>query len=355
MTEEIRTKNDDRELWCAGLPFASRRPLLPEEREQLFRSLKRSRRIGGIALLFVPIVLVLWLLSLDKFMGQLFAPKTPPAAQYLFGLGLAPLVLLTYVGCRNLSNTRGLNGDLEQSSILHFEGILHYDDLDGAQKMLLTPPRKTLPPLKRDPERAQSLEILPSSSRIWTVNGQSAFRSTLRARPNRVAQTPEIAAIAEQWLEPLPTTGRSGEVLAGQRELSLAERRELFTTARRMRRTYTLASCAILLWAAMMGSDIPAARANPQSADFWWVCVPACFALVLLGMTYFSTRKMMQDVGIGRVIIVRRPMRKHKNGFKPDPDGELMTFEVLPVCRRLWTLDGKPAPWRISMSARAKA
>ena len=72
---------------------------------------------------------------------------------------------------------------------------------------------------------------------------------------------------------------------------------------------------------------------------------------MLLTVTVRMARRMMRDIKIGKLLIVRRRMSLRKTWLKPDEAGELMTVEILPMSRRLWTQDGKPAPWRTASVA----
>ena len=221
----------EEEIWCAGLPLAFRRQLLPEEQTTLALALKRGRVRGGIAVILTPIIFLLWV-------ALMIVALLPSNERFAI---LSILVLLTVTGLlvgaiftayEQLKSVDRIPADLRRGEVLHFEGVLQTNPIDETQKAFLNSRRPHFPALRPEYPHPQVIEILAVSKRVWTVNGELALRSRITARPRTIAKTPEFASIAEQWLQPVPTPDAHGEVLAGQRELSASEKTELLTRAK---------------------------------------------------------------------------------------------------------------------------
>lgn len=349
MTNPINAQEE--EIWCGGLPLAFRRPLAPEEQDSITRYWQKHRRWYGAVGVAIPLLLVILFVSV-RFIFQTFPPETAPLAAALAALvGILILIALLFLGWLEGSNIRGLTQDRTRGMVLHFEGVMQPNEMDAVQKAFLSPPRTILPALIRDTQSPQSLEILAGSKRVWTINDQPAFLTCVFAHPRHIAKTPEFAAIAEQWLQPVPTQGNAEEVLSGQRDLSPAEKQELRQASRRVWQPHLLTSGLLTAWFVLSILVRTGSRPWYESGGAWFFLIMTLLFDTFFVFAVLAARRLLRDALIGKAIIVRRKMSVQQTTLRPDPNGQLMTVEILPFSRRLWTREGKPAPWRTAATA----
>jgi hypothetical protein len=177
-----------------------------------------------------------------------------------------------------------------------------------------------------------SLEVLSGSGRIWRAQGQ-LVKPWIQGRPTQVAEAPQYAKIASQWLEPIPTRDGS-ELLGGKRDLSPPEVEELSRFARRLWIRPLPVAVGFTVW-----SSIPLwiLLFHGHSDQEWYLYAFVLFMTLRVDYWLYQAivlaKSMKRDALIAKVVILKKE------------DAEQIA-EVLPLSQRLWSLDGVPAPWR---------
>ncbi|HET9471347.1 MAG TPA: hypothetical protein VFO24_09605, partial [Usitatibacter sp.] len=228
------------------------------------------------------------------------------------------------------------------------------------------------------------------------VMGQPV-RRWIVAPTTEVASSPPGAAIAAQWLEPIAHND-AATLLRGQRELSTAEREELRRFARRLwRRPLPFAIGFTLYFFVPLATLLQEGLRESRADGFLfllmaWVTlrIDTAFARAL-----WHARRLEQDAREGRIVILRtdpitppvtdeapppesaspppdalieagsplpegdgssRSEEAAAAGSKApaaedavplEPPAEAPVVELLPRSRWYWTIDGRPAPWRV--------
>ncbi|HLK61309.1 MAG TPA: hypothetical protein VKU00_32465 [Chthonomonadaceae bacterium] len=338
MFDETLALENRMTFWCAGLQRTGDRPLTKEEMEALDREAQQLR-VRGIAMCcVVPIslLLIIALLREAQARNEVIPVGVTLLSVSLF-LILAGIPVEILLAMRWMGRSQSLWADIREGSIWLFKGRLdEVFPMDATQKALLAAQL-----LHLDGEEIQWIELLPISRRVWRVNG-IAPRAWLRASASEVALTPEFAAIAAQWLEPL---GRNeeGVVYGGQRELSSSERIELRRHIRRMWTRPLSASLPIFILLCYELVRYLQQNHTLQSDQFSRV------ALLGIGVLFFATlltfrirqaQRFREDMETGYVAI-RRVVESETKASEPE-------IEFLPASGMLWTRAGEPAAWRRS-------
>ena len=163
---------------------------------------------------------------------------------------------------------------------------------------------------------------------------------------------PELASIAEQWLQPVPSSETSEEILAGRRELSLSEKKEIYQASKKSQRFLMFALVLLVFSLMNSGKSFWIQGQLPANPIAFLVLIAIAIAYsIILAMHFRTMSRLRQDADNSWVMIVRQKASLHKTILKADQSGELTTYEVLPRSRRLWSLEGKPAPWRTASTA----
>jgi hypothetical protein len=338
--------------WCAGMPLAMRRPLDEGERRRLGDEARRLRWRGWGVVLLYPVLAAAFALAAAR--SHEFSPLSQGilavGAILLFALCLPVQIL---VARDAFARSRGLSQDRRCGFIKRYAGEL--DARAGADQTLLLLRRARLIPA--DSSGEWSIEVLPASRRVWRVRDRSVA-GWIVARAVEVADTPEVAAIAAQWLEPAGRIGNA-TLLGGQRELSGAEREELCRYARRLWLRPLPWAIGLTLWLSMPVAVL-IVEGNLHSRGDW-----IRFALLALATLWMDAAflrglwvagRLRRDAAAGHVMILRP-----EPGGPPPPEGEAwppatgaagpdaeepVTLEVLPFSHWLWTEDSRPASWR---------
>ncbi|MEO7718079.1 MAG: hypothetical protein ABIY70_17905 [Capsulimonas sp.] len=322
--------------YCAGLPFVSARAMLPEERAQLTRWAWRliAQGMGAFAASVAgPVLMIRYVVPLI----------TNSAIALYFAITMA-LALLFFPLLTLLSNfswlRRGIDlfRDLRQGSILECAGVLvpqfpavrreeakktpvaveaamfelaNARTVDVTQRMLLG--REFLIP---DAAQTQTLSVLPLSRRVWRANG--------------AALAPWIVA---EWRE-APKPSEIGEEQALISRLSESQARRSLLPGERDELRH--AAWGNWFWLALLlviavGLTIAGVLVKPNGP--WWLDVHYYFAAIAAGggaiKRWKESAKMREDAETGEVVT--------------SADGR---DELLPISRRLWMRDNRPAEWR---------
>lgn len=349
MAENIKTTE-----WCAGLPLVRQRPFEPEEQEYL-QTLAHRLRWGGImAVLAYPLVVALfgiagWVVTASTEMFNVMISGI--LSLIVYGPMMALIIRDTIVRCRAVA------GDLRCGYVQQFAGAMS-PDTDGDKTIIKLREKRIVP--KTGMEQ-WSLELLPASRRVWRVQEQRV-KPWIVATVVEVAQTPEMAAIAAQWLQPITREG--GEtLLSGRRELSQGERDELQRYARRLWLRPLPTAVGLTLWASLriIGQNVNhhAYTSMDQAGGALVVFLAFSADLVFIGTLQFALR-LLKDAQQGQVVIVgveNKPapdfIMDVENNTLPDSTpasgSNVSTVrEILPQSRREWTRASQPSAWRAS-------
>ena len=331
--------------WCAGLPLVSQRPMDEAELRGLRREALRLRRTGIGTAAFFPVSI--------SVLALLYA-VAPFTRAFVEGAGIllllsAPLTLpLCVLLARDcLLRSKGLRGDLKLGVIKKFEGPLATNQT--ADETLERLRRAKLAP--KTGAAWYGMEILPVSGRVWRVTGASV-RGWVIAQTVEVAQTPEFAGIAAQWLQPY-SRKEDATLLGGQRELSPAEQMELRRFARRLWLRPLPAAAGLTAWAALPVTAWILHRRLDSGFRFGQELFLVCIALLTdyhFVRSVLLSRRLARDAQRGRVMILseQADLEKEKPPQPIPPTAEKAKIvELLPVSRMIWTGDGRPAAWRV--------
>ena len=340
--------------WCAGLPLVRQRPFEPEEQEHLQTLARRLRRRGIMAVLAYPLVVACfgiagWASSSSAEQGLGAMMISGLLLLIVYGPMMALIIRDTIVRCRAVA------GDLRCGYVQQFAGAMS-PDTDGDKTVIKLREKRVVP---KTGMGQWNLELLPHSRRVWRVQEQRV-KPWIVATVVEVAQTPEMAAIAAQWLQPIAREG--GEtLLSGRRELSQGEQDELQQYARRLWLRPLPAAIGLTLWASLRIIAHNVHHHAYEGVDQLGVAVLVFFAfcadMVFIGTLQFA-RKLSRDAQQGQVVIVgmeNKPapdfVMDVENNAAPaaiqsfvNNDGAIQ--EILPQSRREWTRAGQPAAWR---------
>jgi TRAP-type mannitol/chloroaromatic compound transport system permease large subunit len=305
------------EQWFAGLPVVGERMLSEEERAELARARRTlgihvARRLGMLVLLAAAIAV-----------GEYYA----------IPFRAVPILVLVYFIFRGKTASAGwqlrwyrdLTADATGSHIVICRGALAQavrtvDTTAGKQQFDVPADEETL-----------TVEVLPLSGMVWTVNGHRPVQPMFTPR-SRTSRAPEHARMAANFVAPV--AGADG-LYAHRRALNEAEQEELQTY---LKVTHPLHLAAMLLMVVL--GCIFIATSLPNDA-----LGLAAGALLLLagGSRLFVVarrlrlaRRLRADAREAYVVIVRRG------------DGEELgeATEFLPLSRVIWSQGGRPATWR---------
>jgi len=313
--------------WCAGLKFAGRRELSTEERVDLQARARRLRLRGWLLVISGPMVFVV------LFPVCLLQPELGALAVVTWLLLGVPLCTLT--ARDSFRGSRTLREDERAGYASRFEGQLAEEyAIDAMVQALL---RAGL--LKARAEEAQWIEVLPASRLVWRVNGMQPER-WIPASCAEVAETPAFASLAAEWVQPA-MLGAEGAPHVNQRDLSQAERGELALFMRAL----LLRSLPLLLlfnlWACFLLFDSTVQKEPPLFFLFLAATVWVDWKML---KRLRLRAQLAQDLQRGSLMIVRWPVTPPEE--TPDVVALSPPLEILPASRVLWTVDGRPAPWR---------
>ena len=273
-------------------------------------------------------------LSVDETKGALVV------GGILLGVVIGPFLLL---GVRDIVQRRkALLSDLSAQSVKRFAGV--FTPGTGGEAFRQRLPRPQFAPDQTTGE--WSIEVLAASGRVWRVQDQPV-KMWMMVPIVQVAQTPEMASIAAQWLQPVARS-EQGTLLSGRRDLSPGERDELRRFARRLWLRPLPAALGLSLWlGALLGLMLSQGRLPPTIDGRVHLAFLALLTVVsdaLLASALRTARRMCQDAHAGQVIIVQ--VEQVAEGREPSD-----VVEVLPLAGRQWTAAGRPAAWRMSDAA----
>lgn len=328
--------------WCVGLPLIGQRPFEPEEQEYLQRLAQRLRWYGIMAVLSYPLLVCCF--------GVIEWIATSSIAQAKEAMMISGLLLLVVclpmqlLAIRDAFGRRkALLGDLRCGFVKQFAGMMAPDV--GTEATLIKLRQARIVP--RTGTGHWSLELLPASRRMWRVQEQRV-KPWIIANVVEVAQTPEMAGIAAQWLQPV-TRNDDETLLGGRRALSQAERDELLRYARHAWTRPLPGAIGFTLWAGVRISSLLLHPLLNTGINWIFFTLFVFFTLLMdvaLVMQVLLSRKLRQDAQAGHVIIVGVEKNAPSVSRVTPADTVPMIREVLPHSKREWTQEGRPAVWR---------
>jgi hypothetical protein len=277
--------------------------------------------MSAVACVILPLLATAWLAD-----GGLLS--------LLFIAGVVAAVFAGKAAWRCLAQSRAHGCDLQQGVVLGHSGSAP-DGTGGAKDY--------------------RIEMLPASGTAWRINGDLLPR-TGSLTPYRVADVPEIAAVAAQWLQPVPQHSDSPDapkISRNQRELSPSERAEIRQHRRGLiwNGWFILYAFDIFYAAALW--DHFASSPNRETLETLYFAAITVGVLCLHGrplQQLLLSRRIARDLAHGSVIIIgytaaNTPSEESEASEPSEPEASVI-FELLPSSHLIWTTEGAPAPWR---------
>lgn len=315
--------------WCAGFAQSGRRELTPAELTELRGLAGQLTGQAWAAAVVGPGVFLALLLAMG-ISALLGGVPGWLVALLLCSLLFAPLGFM--LSRDWFFRAAALRLDAEAGWALQFTGPVDVaSGPDETREMLV---RRRL--LTLNPQITQGLELLPASQLVWTVNGRRTG-GLIRAKSNVVAQVPEYAAMAAQWVEPAKQPGSEGMHI-NFRDLSTAERQELQRHWKKLLMRPLASALLLTVWAGVamiMGTWKDSSFGLALVGGFAvWSWIGVYRILTLAG-------KVRRDATAGRVVIVRRALAP---GQELSPAEEYLPQSGIP-----WSAGERPAPWRMRL------
>jgi hypothetical protein len=343
-------KSDDNSMtkWCMEWPVEEQIPLTNEEIKSLRGEKLRKNSFGCLLALLFPFIFLFGLVYLPdisvSFNGDSFWFKL---IIYVFLVSSALPLLFANKLMKYADN---IKSDISDGYKYRFSGKITNEMRYSNEIDFLVVEEY----LSSDKQITQSIELL-SSGIVWTVN-DIRITSRLNLPVSYLSAVPEIAAIAAEWVEPIPDTSFK----SGHRELTGDEKDEMREWGSQQWKTY-------ILWAIMMtawtGTFVTFMIIDKRMPDSLWNWVQFTIMIVLTFLAdkglidgIITAVRINSDIKNGHVVILRGPLasrfEKQIEGFSTDNDSDEnsdtsdQTVEVLPVAGLVWTVNGKPGDWR---------
>jgi hypothetical protein len=302
--------------WCEGLPRTAIRPLADDERIAIRRLAARALWQFALGLAIVP-AMILALMASISIAGPL--SKLTGITGFLTALSPVAAILIARDAWRRRA---ALLTDLRSGEIWVFERL---DGQPGA-------------PFGR-------LDTLPASQIAWLVDGHRPRKWT-PAETTDVANTPEYASTAAEWVEPSDPADASSPRF-NHREMAPAERDEIQRHVRRLRWSSTPVVVLMNVYAALRLAGAFFTHTLPAPWFVVWFAGTALVDVNLYRRCKIAAR-MTSDLNAGRIVIARVPVKDGQPGELSDP------VEILPRSRTVWTQSGRPAGWRVARTTQTR-
>jgi len=313
------------------------------ERSEIQGSMRRLNRYTRLfALSIVPTVIVTICAGPALLRGHFHAPApTDPEPTTVFASILTfagmSIAVEIYLAIRALKHKWALTADVNAGLVSVYRGVLaERNRLEPTQLGLLATHL-----LRLDPGEQQTIELLKNSRVVWRVNGLPTKR-TIQPTLTEVASTPQFAAIAAQWLEPVSRHEQS-ILYGGKRELSDNEKRELRRFVKRLVTRPATSSLPVAFLSLALAANLYHAHEIDRDLMFWFFLLGGLFNVMFYLFQIRQARRFGDDLRVGYVGIRRigpsDPVSMTDGPSEPD-------IEFLPVTGMLWTKSGEPAVWR---------
>ena len=326
----------DTEKWCIGLRHNGQRPQSTEDHDYLIARKKQEMHRFQTYLMLGLAFAVLWLA--ESLIDPSESARGRPFSQLFFFIS-SFLFLFSFITLRSarklLLNIRRIQGDIRGGILEIYEGMA--EDLSVSNRAILEWV-KLLPA-----GTPVVMERFRESGLVYRMNG-TLFYCPVPLPCAQVARTPDYAAIAAEWVEPLAHE-RKDLAYINQRAMSQMERTELTRWSMQLILRPLIMSLVLDFWAAFI---YWAHGGHVEKIDPFILYL----ALLLLAGWWSATLfqrisaawRFYEDLRVGQVMIARMADPEHTSS-----DGTpilLAPQEFLPISRVLWTKNGHPAPWR---------
>lgn len=296
--------------WCAGLPRSGVRPFTEDERAAIRALSARLLWQVALGILLTPLMVVA-LLAAISLQGS--ASRLAGITGLLTALSPAAATVIVRDAWRRRAALK--------------------TDLDRSEMWILIRPED------QPPGPFHSMEMLPASQTAWLVDGQRP-KKWLPAETSEVANTPEYAATAAEWVEPSNPSDEASPRF-NHREISAAERDEIERHLHRLRWSSAPVAILVTLWAAFRLTLAVLYQTVPSPFFLIWLAGTSMVDLNLYKRWRLAGRLTL-DLRAGRIVIARRPVNEEGQ------EGLSAPIEVLPQSRLVWTQSGQPAAWRVA-------
>ncbi len=328
-------------VWCCGFPCTGRFPLEQQEILTLKRRQSRATWLGILYTIIAPVSFIIFFALLLSFGNNAYSEK-----YFTYGIfiSLAIIGALFCLGNDVQKRAKLTKADINAGHYLRFSGVetAHIFHTQTQQHLFGRYMKKNV-----------QLDILPASGRIYRINGELIEKWHVVPR-TEVAETPEIAGIAANWLDIVQNTDDI-HLEAGKRELNKAEKSELTRYARSRWKPMVWVTCITLPWASIILYLCITTRSLPDGSNlmpFLLLESVAIASLYILIKGLVLAKKINDAIRNGYVLILREtPTEKQLTEYRKknnhDDEPTSVTVEVIPNCDIIWTVDGKVAEWRM--------
>ncbi|HEV2473372.1 MAG TPA: hypothetical protein VGS41_11940 [Chthonomonadales bacterium] len=326
--------------WCMGVPLVARRTLNDEEKRGIRADARALRLAAWWIFCTFPVLLFAFVIAFIQT-DDLLARTWLDSAMFLLVVVILPLDL---AACYSKgAAARDLRRDAERGYVEQFAGTL---PAGGFVLPSASARRRALIRAGFSPRAGGSnlsLEILPVSRIVWSVD-QIRSPGRVRAFTGIAARLPAQAAIAAQWLQPA-VRREDYTIYTGRRQTSEEERAEMRSFARGWWKRIGRGLFALLFMGNVLLIKRPASEQgpNPFTGSMVFISAIVVYRMVLRIRFALSLSRIAR---IGEVTIYQRVV--HPDTPAPStPALPNPVVEMLPGTKTIWTLDGRPAGWRL--------
>lgn len=323
--------------WWNGIPCSSTRTLAPEELSEL-AVLKSALLRRGLLLGLATVLAFLAFPSAAVFCDWLAQSSEDAAAlaAILCGVGTVLGIAALFLRARDaLRQSRALIKDIGSGQ------LEVYQQSEPDQQALVPAPLRRM-----NIDTLKSVEVLPASGFIWRVNGEKApltawSRASAESGRSDVANLPESAAVAADWVTPFEDDGLRN-IYHNNRYLTDDERSEIRRYQKKLLRFSAPAALLLTVWAIALLARGPSLSAPKGEDLFRWALIGglAIYRDIIFIRCLLLAQRLGRDAQSGSVAVLR--MKQEESSAALSAPQERLPFSGI-----LWSLDGAPAEWRL--------
>jgi len=335
------TQSASRET-CLGLPFVEERLINREERTILGQKARRSlfeKVLWGSEILAICLTFILMVVGYMNNGGVIFIVAI---TMMLFTICVAALMWRTENKCK------AANEDLHSGRVKCYCGyapgieseLALQEEIDEASA-----PKTEIGGVEVSLWQPITLEVFSDSRRLWSVN-DTRVENIYCLSEEYTSIQPERAKKVAKWVEPARIIAENTIDISqsGQRELSNEERAEIRRRSRTGWRKF--GGISLLLTLALGSYIIVPWVINGSFSLRWEYYFYLAFPIAVYATFIKDVRicwLLYKDANYGILIVIRYPDQiKEEKVLRKGP-----VDEWLPHSKRIWTINGEPAPWRL--------
>lgn len=333
-------------VWWGGHPLVGRRALTDDEVREL-RQVARGMRARGCAGCMVAPVAFFGGLAL--LAGTSFLDQDSPGAGAVILVFIVGIAVLVLTFGTLWERSRRLGQDIRARQVEIYEILAPpQPSLDGGAEGAGSSER--LPDSPQPAEPPRFCEVLPHSGAVWSADDDRALRWPQAPRAETAAPPDPAAYVVWSPAEP-DASGVDHQW--SHREMTAAEVEEIRRHRWERLRTALLPAILVNLLAApgLIHVLSGAGEIEPVSSWLWFVFMMLFFNALLVAR-WLEARRHLQDIHVGRIVLVQACMGTNTppddNRPPTVPADPAPITEYLPISRELWTEHGRPAGWRVS-------